>query len=133
MTSRTWRPVGGQGKPYPGWMQKLRKSSGVYAIRVIGMWTNKVVYVGESHSGRLTKTIARHFAAWGRSKAWWSGMFSGTDPGRTYDRAECEVCVEVTGQDRCESLRAIALQTSWIRELHPRDNIQDASEEKIPF
>jgi hypothetical protein len=128
MSSRTWRPIGSPGKPYPGWMQKLRKSSGVYAIRVIGMWTNKVVYVGESHSGRLTKTIARHFAAWGRSKSWWSGMFSGTDPGRTYDRGECEVCFET-----CEPSKAIALQDRWIKELYPRDNVQGADPDAVPF
>jgi hypothetical protein len=131
MTKRpTWRPVGNTGDAYPDWMRDLLHSSGVYAIRVPGfIRSHVVVYVGESHSGRLAKTIARHFQSWTRSKGWWSGLFgTGADPGRTYSRGDVEVLV-VT----CPASRAIALQNKWIRELEPRDNILGQVEEEVPF
>ena len=133
MSARIWRSVGKQGEPYPDWLKSLASSSGVYAIRVPGFVRSTVVmYCGESHSRRLLKTITRHFQAWSRGKSWWSGLFgTGADPGRTYSRDECEVCVLT-----CSASRAIALQDAWIRELHPRDNILGAPPEKddeVPF
>jgi hypothetical protein len=131
MSSRSaWRPVGNVGDDYPDWMRELVRASGVYAIRVSDFTERRVVYVGESHSGHLAKTIVRHFQAWTRGKGWWSGMFgTGADPGRTYDRNDCEVCVRT-----CEASQAIALQDKWIRQLRPRDNILNAPPaEEVPF
>jgi hypothetical protein len=125
----TWRAVGSTGEPYPGWLRELTAASGVYAIRVRGLlggWT--VVYVGESHKGRLRKTITRHLQAWGRSKQWWKGFFGGSDadPGFTYPRDRCEVAVEVSRPDQ-----AVRLQSKWIADLNPRDNVLATGE--APF
>ena len=133
MSSRSaWRPVGNVGDDYPDWLRELVDASGVYAIRVPGFIARHVVqYVGESHSGRLAKTIVRHFQTWSRNKGWWSGMFdTGADPGRTYPRGDCEVCFQ-----KCDASRAIALQDEWIAALHPRDNILSTPPEKeeVPF
>lgn len=128
MTARNWRSLGRSGERYPEWLQQLRKSSGVYAIREIGFFSNPVLYVGESHSGRLLKTISRHFAIWGRAKEWWKGVFSATDPGRTYERSACEVCVLVLAEGPCSKAAAVRAQNNWIRELEPRDNIQGTDE-----
>lgn len=129
-TRRTpWRRVGGSGENYPEWLRALDGSSGVYAIREAGFLGSRVVYVGESHTGNLKKTITRHFQSWGRGKGFWAGMFRGsnTDPGRTYDRASCEVCVLVTSPTQ-----AIPTQDKWIREMSPRDNVIGAGDE-VPF
>lgn len=53
----SYRPVGGRGEPYPEWVRALKGKSGVYVIRERG----EVVYVGESHAGRLYETLTRHF------------------------------------------------------------------------
>lgn len=129
---RTWRSVGSPGDPYPDWLCELRTASGVYAIRLPGIFTDPIVYVGESHTGRLAKTVARHFQHWSRAKGFWSEFFgrdSDTDPGRTYPRGDAMVAVRV-----CSARQAIPLQNEWIRELRPRDNILGAeSEDEVPF
>ncbi len=114
-----WRPVGRSGEPYPAWLRKLRDKSGAYAIRQGG----RVVYVGESHKGRLYGTITRHFQGWRRQqtlKQFFVGLFvdKGADPGFTYERGACEVAVRVTSSRDA----AIDLQDQWIRRLDPRDN-----------
>jgi hypothetical protein len=109
-----WRAIGRPGEPYPEWLRSLRDRSGAYAIRVGG----RVVYVGESHKGRLYGTITRHFQGWRRKKNFWRDLFgSGADPGFTYDRASAEVMVKP-----CSSSHAIAAQNHWILRLRPRDN-----------
>lgn len=54
----------GKGWEYHPALQSLRsrRASGVYAI--IARRGRVVLYVGESHSGRLYDTITRHFRAW---------------------------------------------------------------------
>jgi len=54
-----YRPVGERGEDYPEWLRNLRGSSGVYVIR--DARTSEVLYVGESHSGRVYETLTRHF------------------------------------------------------------------------
>jgi hypothetical protein len=126
-----WRTVGTSGA-YPAWLRALVKSSGVYAIRCGG----RVLYVGESHKGALKKTIVRHFQSWTRSGSsrhkqsllgWLFG--SSTDPGRTYDRSACEVCVQTCAG--WPSPASLNLQAAWIKRLRPRDNIQGA--DPVPF
>lgn len=124
MTSASWRKVGARETSYPSWLRELADKSGVYAIRLVGLFSREVVYVGESHSGRLLKTITRHFQAWNRGNTF---SWQGTDPGRTYDREACEVRVQV-----CAPSRAISLQNAWIKTLKPRDNILGA-EDVVPF
>jgi hypothetical protein len=58
----TYRPIGETGTPYPAWLRALKGKSGVYVIREIKRdGSSPIVYVGESHTGRLYQTITRHF------------------------------------------------------------------------
>lgn len=134
-----WRPIGSHGEDYPEWLRDLRRKSGAYAIRRSGLIFTTIVYVGESHTGNLYKTITRHFQVWTRQKRppqtvadWWAKarVYSAeqTDPGHTYDRGECEVAIEV-----CPASRAVALQDAWIRRLKPRDNQIGPGLEDAPF
>ena len=106
------------GDAYAPWVAELEGRSGAYVIRDAS--TREVLYVGESHSGRLRKTLTRHFSAWGRSKTFWEGVFadpSTADPGFTYDPRAVVVAVELTEPDD-----AIARQNVLIQRLRPRDN-----------
>lgn len=116
-----WRELG-RGGEYPGWLRALRGRSGVYLIRErswfgLGAWA--VVYVGESHTGRLYQTLTRHFQQW-----------SGPTAGPTYVRGDVEVRVIPLAADR-----AVAAQDRLIRRLRPRDNtLGKAPElEEAPF
>jgi excinuclease UvrABC nuclease subunit len=126
-----WRSIGERGAAYPAFIRALDGKSGVYAIRRAGLLFTTVLYVGESHTGNLYKTLTRHFQSWHRGpKRWFVGQYAPaqTDPGHTYER---EPAVEVRVQ---VSRRAVALQTKWIRELKPRDNRALVDElEPAPF
>lgn len=108
----TFRPISSGflgdlfGAEYPEFVRQLEGKSGVYVIRSRN--NKRVLYVGESHSGRLRKTLLRHFQAW-----------TGKTAGVTYGRADVEVAVIVTPPGR-----AVALQDSTICRLKPRDNTQ---------
>lgn len=97
----TWRTLPASG--LPSWLSALGGKSGVYLIRRAGV----VVYVGESHSGRLKKTLAHHFQSW-----------TGRTAGATYPRSGSEVAVIVLPPSA-----AVAKQNALIRELRPRDNV----------
>jgi len=114
-----FRPVGKKREPYPAWVLNLKHSSGVYAIKE----GDRVVYVGESHAGRLYGTLTRHFQEWSRNKQHWKGGYSQHDPGLVYERSRCTVAVKVTPANK-----AIAEQDKTIARLNPRDNIQGSSE-----
>lgn len=124
----TWHKLGSAGASYPAAVRNLQRVSGVYAIRHVGWFSSSVVYVGESHSNNLYKTLVRHFQQWNRGKSWWAGQFAPaqTDPGHTYDRAAHEVAFKVA-----TPARAVALQAAWIDALAPRDNV--IIPEKVPF
>lgn len=101
-----------------------RDASGVYAITDR---RGRVLYIGESHTGRLYDTITRHFRAWKRdaSKDQWGRRRGGT----TYDRFLCRFCVELTPADA-----AAAAQFAHIQRLGPRDNaVVGGSVVDIPF
>ncbi len=88
------------------WINALRSLSGAYVIR--SKSTGQTLYVGESHTGSLAKTIKRHFYPWR------------DDPERrhnTYDRHGVEVAVRVA-----PAPSAAAAQNNLIRRLAPRDN-----------
>lgn len=135
----TWRELGGSGEAYPAWVRALRNRSGVYAIRTRGWVFNTVVYVGESHTGGLYKTLTRHFQSWSRDKKsrdklQWIPSLSWlvspdrpgqTDPGHTYKRADVEVAVRVAKSRE----HALELQAEWITKLQPRDNVAAAGGE----
>lgn len=86
--------------------------SGVYVI--LDRTTRRVLYVGESHTGRLYDTLTRHFRAW-RPKSRDSG--GGRRGGTTYERRDCLVAWSVTADDV-----AVARQFDEIARLEPRDN-----------
>lgn len=126
-----YRPIGASGEPYPEWVRALRGKSGSYVIKAVGLFGSTIVYVGESHSGRLYETMTRHFQSWRRDRSWFRGVFvtSDNDPGTTYDRAACEVAVRITSASR-----ALDAQAELIRKLKPRDNVLGTADtEPVPF
>jgi hypothetical protein len=124
----TFRPVGHRGEPYPEWVRDLRGKSGVYVIRDID--SHEVLYVGESHSGRLHETLTRHFQTWRRWKGFWRGQYGeGHDPGLTYPRDRVEAAVRITSADR-----ALNEESRFITRLQPRDNlIGQPDQDDAPF
>lgn len=126
-----YRSIGASGEPYPAWVRALRGKSGSYVIKAVGLFGSTIVYVGESHSGRLYETMTRHFQGWSRDKGFFRGWFvvSENDPGTTYDRAACEVAVRITSAGR-----ALDAQAELIRKLKPRDNVLGTgAAEPVPF
>lgn len=126
-----YRPIGASGEPYPAWVRALRGKSGSYVIKAVGLFGSTIVYVGESHSGRLYETMTRHFQGWSRQKGFFFGVFvaSDNDPGTTYDRAACEVAVRITSTGR-----ALDAQADLIRKLKPRDNVLGTGDaDPVPF
>lgn len=104
---------------FAAWLRALRGVSGVYLIRSKGgLWsTPELVYIGESHTGRLYQTITRHFQGW---------------EGRlTYGAHGMKVAVRTVR----DPARAIDLQYSLIRKLKPRDNVIEGTTitEEVPF
>lgn len=89
---------------YPSWVSKLKGRSGVYVIR--SKSSGKILYVGESHTGRLKKTMTRHFQVW-----------RGSTAGNVYFSGHVEVAVSFERKDRAQ-----ARQWDLIRRLVPRDN-----------
>ena len=96
------------------WLSALsgRKASGVYVIREKGIIWTPILYVGESHTGALYKTILRHFQNW-----------TGKTAGATYPRTKVEVAVIRTADKT-----ALERQNKLIAELDPRDNIEGKPE-----
>ena len=68
-------------------------------------------------TGRLYKTVTRHFQAWG-----------GKTAGPTYDRQEVEIAVRVTPPPA-----TVAAQNNLIERLRPRDNTNGAPPTNNPF
>jgi len=130
----TYRPIGDTGTPYPEWVRALKGKSGIYVIRELKRdGSSEIVYVGESHSGRLYNTLTRHFQSWRRSKKFWTGQYGGQghDPGLTYSRNRVTVAVRVLPPER-----ALNEEARLIARLRPRDNLlgQPADElEEAPF
>src|SRR6202000_2324388 len=57
-----FRPIK-TGTAIADWAKALKGKSGVYIIRERG-FLGSVLYVGESHAGRLYSTLLRHFQRW---------------------------------------------------------------------
>ena len=89
---------------WPAWVRALSGKSGVYVIRATA--GHAVLYVGESHTGRLYDTLTRHFQAW-----------SGQTAGPTYRRGSVEIAVVLVAKTR-----VVAIQDKLICRLQPRDN-----------
>lgn len=79
--------------------------SGVYAIR--DRKSKRVLYVGESHTGRLRETLARHLRYWEDRG----------EPREYYERAD----VEVAWRESAEPLKD---EAALIRHYRPRDNLK---------
>lgn len=94
-----------------------RQCSGVYGI--IDRQTGRVLYVGESHTGRLYDTITRHFRQWVKRSGYADGRRTG---GETYDRSRVLVTYFI-----CRSDEAQDEQYAEIQRLNPRDNQVDGS------
>lgn len=106
MKELLFRPVSDESGAFLPWLNALRNCSGAYVIR--SWFLERILYVGESHSGNLAKTIKRHFYPWR------------DDPERrhsVYDRKKVEVAVRLTPPNS-----ATGAQNNLIRELEPRDN-----------
>jgi excinuclease UvrABC nuclease subunit len=100
------------------WLKNLRHKSGVYVIKACGFWDSGILYVGESHTNSLGKTLKRHFFEWD------------DEPERkhfTYDRKRVKVAVKITRQKN-----AVEAQNRLIAKLKPRDNVSTPEPEK-PF
>lgn len=106
MKEMIFRSVCDDSGEFLPWLSALRNRSGAYVIRS-GFW-HRTLYVGESHTGSLAKTIKRHFYAWP------------DDPERrhhVYDRNGVEVAVRLTPPNS-----AVGAQNNLILRLEPRDN-----------
>ncbi len=96
------------GRGFLPWLKAETKGkSGAYLIRDSGFFGGEIVYVGESHTGRLFQTITRHFQRW-----------KGKTAGPTYPRSKVQVAIV-----RCPAKQAVDLQDNLIAEFRPKDNI----------
>ena len=131
-----YRPVGASGDRYPDWIRALDGKSGVYVIKEVQRdGSEQIVYVGESHTGRLYDTLTRHLQTWRRQKKFWRDQFGGQghDPGLTYPRHRVLVAARVLSP-----ARAMSEETRLIRKLRPRDNLlkqpeDTTSDDDLPF
>lgn len=105
-----------EGGRFASWVGALRGQSGVYVFR--SAFTNRVLYVGESHTGNLDRTIKRHFWTWADRTArhhYSVGIFP------------VEVGVRVV-----PARIAVDLQERLIRRLAPAHN-KTAPTDVVPF
>lgn len=118
--------VGKPGDHYPAPLALARdkKQSGVYVIR--DRSSKRVLYVGESGTGRLYSTCTRHFQQWGRHSFW--GLQYGEN--FSMDRSRAEVALVV-----CAPSRTVKIQDSLIRRLHPVHNrgLGATGSDEVPF
>lgn len=110
--------VTADGEYHPN-LQAIRglDESGVYAI--IDLRTRVVLYVGESHTGRLYDTITRHFRRWKRNPKNSQGRRRG---GTTYSRFSVLLAMTITDASEAQDR-----QYEEIQRLNPRDNKVDGS------
>lgn len=95
------------GPKYRSWVADLAGKSGVYVIREKGVFGD-IVYIGESHTGRLKKTLLRHFQHW-----------TGKTKGPTFTRTEVLVAIFKTRPENAQEL-----QNALIAEHRPKLNVE---------
>jgi hypothetical protein len=116
MVGLNYRPPCNEAGEFLPWLNELRNQSGAYVIR--NRSSGEILYVGESHTGNLAKTLKRHFYSWRdepERKHW------------TYQKGRVEIAVRV-----CPPGSAPGAQNKLIRRLNPRDN-GNGWGEKNPF
>jgi len=106
MRDLVYRPPCDERGDFAKWLDELRNQTGAYVIR--SKRTHEILYVGESHTGRLAKTIKRHFYPW-RDDA--ERVHS------TYARYAVEIAIRLTPPNS-----AVGAQNNLIHRLNPRDN-----------
>lgn len=115
-----WRAPLGPDRRWAPWMRELYNKNGVYLIRAAD--SHALLYIGESHTGRLFFTLTRHLWTW-----------EGRGAGPSYDPRRVEIAVEVID----DADETIARQFELIRKLDPRDNVQDGHSlpplSEVPF
>lgn len=105
-----------RGREFAPWLEALNGRSGVYVFRA--KLTGTVLYVGESHTGNLARTIKRHFWTWNdRTKR--HHYVVGVLP--------VEVAARITRASEAQDV-----QNRLILRLAPRHNLQTPSDE-VPF
>ncbi|MCU0694616.1 MAG: hypothetical protein MUF54_24820 [Polyangiaceae bacterium] len=115
-----------------GWRPFVRRTmgrSGAYVIRMAK--SGAVLYVGLSDSGRLYRTMVRHFEEWSRDKDFWAQSHNRSHgaPGETFDRTVVEVAVRL-----CAPSAARAAEADLIRKLKPRYNeMTPEGQDVVPF
>lgn len=111
----TYRAPADPAGAFLPWLDELRNANGVYVIRRTD--NKQALYVGESHTSRLAKTVKRHFYPWP------------DDPERehhTYQKGRVEIAIRLT-----PPAAAPGAQSRLISRLDPRDNGNGWGEE--PF
>lgn len=111
MKSLNYRPLCDDRGEFLQWVNDLRNLSGAYVIR--SKRSHDVLYVGESHTGNLAKTLKRHF---------WRWKDDAERKHFTYDRRDVEAAVRITPPNSAKGA-----QDNLILRLTPRDN------QAIPF
>ncbi len=112
MARRKWRsPISADGEGFADWFGGLRGEglSGVYLIR--DARSREIVYIGESHTGRLYETLSRHLYAW-----------NGKGAGPSYHPGYVEIAVIVAETPLDDP---VADQYALIQRHEPRDNVMD--------
>ena len=105
--SLEFRPVK-ESRAVAGWVKALKGKSGVYVIRQPG-FLGEVLFVGESHTGRLYSTLLRHFQRW-----------KGPTAGPTFPVSKVEVAVIRTPAEK-----AVETQSAVIAEYRPKLNVTE--------
>jgi excinuclease UvrABC nuclease subunit len=94
------------GRNFSPWVAELEGKSGVYIIREKG-FLGSIVYIGESHTGRLKKTLLRHFQHW-----------TGKTKGPTFARSKVEIAIIKTRKEN-----AVEMQNALIADYKPTLNV----------
>lgn len=115
MPRLTFRTLGRKGEPWPSWVRDLASRSGVYLIK--SKRSRRVVYVGESHTGKLYGTLTRHFQRW-----------KGQTAGHTFNRSGVLVAVLTSGPRAAQRL-----QSKLIEKHQPDYNLYLKGGEDVPF
>lgn len=109
-------PADARGEFLP-WVDELRNQSGAYIIR--DAKSKRILYVGESHTGALAKSLKRHFWPWKDTRE---------RQHHSYQRQRVEVAVRLTPPGP----PAVGCQDNLILRLEPRDNGTNPKAER-PF